>query len=73
MQKQRILVVKEYFEYPKLKAISVVQFHNENKEKIKKAMEQDNEIQNIRKALEKGVNEMKEEALGLYKWKDKYL
>ena len=72
-QKQRILLQKEYFEDPKFKAISLVQFHDENKEKIKKAIEQDNQIQTIRKALEKGEKEMKGVALGLCKWKNEYL
>ena len=74
-----ILLPKEkYWDIPeneeiKLEEMELAEFQDTDKEKIQQAYNRDDEIQAIKKNLEKGVQEMKGVALGLCEWKDEHL
>src|SRR5437879_7878906 len=68
-QKRRILLPQEqYFE-----AIDVVQIQEEKEEDLEEGSQKDDQIQNIKEALDRKEKEMKGVALGMYQWRDRKL
>ena len=72
-QKQRILLLKEYFEDTKIEEMELIEFQDNDREYIKEASKDDETIQRIKTALEKGEKQLREVVLGLCQWKDRYL
>ena len=56
-----------------IKEMELAESQDKHKGRIQQAYNKDDEIQVIRKNLEKGVTEMKGVALGLCEWKDEHL
>ena len=72
-QKERILLpIEKYFD-TSIQEMETIRIEETSYEEIHKETAQDEEIQTIRKALERGDKEMKGVALGLCQWKDEYL
>ena len=78
-RRRGILLPKEkYWDIPenediKLEEIELAKFQDKAEGRIQQAYNKDDEIQAIKKNLEKGVMEMKGVALGLCEWMDKHL
>ena len=70
---EQILLPEHYFEKIKIKAIELTKFHDENGDMIREAYGKDQQISDIKNALNKGIKEMKGVALGLCEWKDGHL
>ena len=56
-----------------IKEMELAEFQDKDEGRIQQAYNKDDEIQAIKKNLEKGVTEMKGVALGLCEWKDEHL
>ena len=56
-----------------MKEIELAELQDKDKGRIQEVYDKDNEIQVIRRDLEKEVKLMKEVALGLCEWKNKHL
>jgi len=72
-QKERILLPKEKYFDPSIQEIETIRLEETSYEELRNETAQNEEIQTIRKALERGDKEMKGVALGLCQWKDQYL
>jgi len=72
-QKQRILLPKEKYFESRIHEMETRRFEETSDEELRNESARDEEIQTIRKALDKGDKELKKVALGLYQWKDEYL
>jgi len=72
-QKERILLPREKYFDTSIQEMETMRFEETNKEELHYETTRDEEIQTIRKALERGDKEMKGVALGLCQWKDDYL
>ena len=70
---EQILLQEHYFEKIKIEAMELTEFHDKNGDMIRNAYRKDQQILDIKNALDKGIKEMKGVALGLCKWKDKHL
>ena len=70
---EQILLLEHYFENIKIEAMELTEFHDKNRDMIRNAYRKDQQILNIKKALDNRIKEMKGVALGLCKWKDKHL
>ena len=57
----------------KIEEIELAEFQDKDRGNIQQAYDKNNEIQAIKKNLEKGITEMKGVALGLCEWKDEHL
>ena len=74
-----ILLLKEkYWDIPenediKLEEIELAEFQDKDEGRIQQTYSKDDNIQTIKKNLEKGVKEKKGVALGLCEWKDEHL
>ena len=53
--------------------MELTEFHDENGDIIRNAYRKDQQILNIKDALNKGIKEMNRVALGLCKWKNEHL
>ena len=53
--------------------MELTKFHDKNEDMIRNASRKEQEILQIKDALDKGIKEMKEVALGLCEWRDKHL
>jgi len=72
-QKERILLPKEKYFDTSIQEMEKIRLEETSYEELRNETAQNEEIQTIRKALERGDREMKGVALGLCQWKDKYL
>jgi len=72
-QKERILLPKEKYFDTSIHEMETMSFEETCYEELRNEMARNEEIQMIRKALERGDKEMKGVALGLCQWKDEYL
>jgi len=72
-QKERILLPKEKYYDTSIQEMETMRFEETSYEELRNEMARNEEIQTIRKALERGDKEMKGVALGLCQWKDEYL
>jgi len=72
-QKARILLPKEKYFDTSIQEMETMRLEETSYEELRNETGQNEEIQRIRKALERGDKEMKRVALGLCQWKDKYL
>jgi len=72
-QKERILLPKEIYFETSIQEMETITLEETSYEKLGQETAQNEEIQTIRKALERGDREMKGVALGLCQWKDEYL
>ena len=70
---EQILLPEHYFENIKIEAIELTEFHDENGDMIRNVYRKDQQILNIKNALDKRIKEMKGVALGLCEWKDEHL
>src|SRR6202012_2665409 len=57
----------------KIEEIELAEFQDKDEGKIQQTYDKDDEIQAIKRNLEKGIKEMKGVALGLCEWKDEHL
>jgi len=71
-QKERILLPREKYFTTSIQEMEAMRFDNTNDEELRHETARNEEIQTIRKALERGDKEMKKVALGLCQWKDGY-
>jgi len=72
-QKERILLPKEKYFDTSIQEMETIRLEETSYEELQNETAQSEEIQTIRKALEREDREMKGVALGLCQWKDKYL
>ena len=72
-QTERILLPKEKYFDTSIQEMEIVRLEETSHEELGHETAQNEEIQTIRKALERGDKEMKGVALGLCQWKDEYL
>jgi len=72
-QKARILLPKEKYFDTSIQEMETMRLEETSYEELRHETAQNEEIQTIRKALERGDKEMKGVALGLCQWKDEYL
>jgi len=72
-QKARILLPKHKYFDVNIPEIETIRLEETSYEELRNQTAQNEEIQMIRKALERGDKEMKGVALGLCQWKDEYL
>jgi len=72
-QKARILLPKQKYFDVNIPEIETIRLEETSYEELRNQTAQNEEIQMIRKALERGDKEMKGVALGLCQWKDEYL
>ena len=72
-QMEQILLPEHYFEKIKIEAIELTEFHAENRNMIRKAYGKDQQILNIKNALDKRIKKIKGVALGLWEWKNRHL
>ena len=72
-QKERILLPKEKYLDTSIQEMEIMGFEWDKDKEVSNESARDNEIQEIRKALDKGEKEMKGVPLGLCQWKDGYL
>ena len=72
-QMEQIILPEHYFENIEIKAMELTEFHDKNGDMIRSAYRKDQQILNIKNALDKGIKEIKGVTLGLYKWKDEHL
>jgi len=72
-QKERILLPKVKYFDTSIQEMETTRLEETSYEELCNERRQNEEIQTIRKALERGDREMKRVALGLCQWKDEYL
>jgi len=72
-QKERILLPMEKYFNTSIQEMETIRMEETSYEELRNETAQNEEIQTIRKALERGDKEMKGVALGLCQWKDEYL
>ena len=72
-QMEHILLPEHYFEKIKIEAIELTEFPDENGDIIRNAYGKDQQILDIKDALDKKIKEMKGVTLGLCEWKDEHL
>jgi len=72
-QKERILQPKEKYFDTSIQEMVTIRVEETSYKELRNEAAQNQEIQTIRKALERGDKEMKGVALGLCQWKNKYL
>jgi len=72
-QKERILLPKEKYFETSIQEMETTRLEETSYEELRNETAQNEEIQTIRKALQRGDREMKGVALGLCQWKDEYL
>jgi len=72
-QKERILLPKEKYFDTSIQEMETMRLEETSYEELRNETARNEEIQTIRKALERGDKEMKGVALGLCQWKDEYL
>jgi len=72
-QKERILLPKEKYFDTSIQEMETIRLEETSHEELRNETAQNEEIQTIRKALERGDKEMKGVALGLCQGKDEYL
>jgi len=72
-QKERILLPKEKYYDTSIQEMEIIRLEETSYEELRNETAQNEEIQTIRKALERGDNEMKGVTLGLWQWKEEYL
>ena len=72
-QMEQILLPEHYLEKIKIEAMALTELHDENEDMIRNAYGIDQQILNIKNALDKRIKEMKGVALGLCEWKDEHL
>ena len=71
-QMKQILLPEHYFEKIKIEAMELTKFQDKNRDMIRNAYRKDQQILNIKNALDKGIKEMNGVALGLFEWKDEH-
>ena len=72
-QKERILLPKEKYFDTSIQEMETIRLEETSYEELRNETAQNEEIQTIRNALERGDKEMKGVALGVCQWKDEYL
>ena len=72
-QKERILLPKEKYFDTSIQEMETMRLEETSYEELRNETARNEEIQTIRKALERGDKEMNGVALGLCQWKDEYL
>ena len=72
-QKERILLEKEKYFETNIHEMETMEFEETSQDELRKESAQDEEIQKIRKALNRGSKEMKGVVLRQCQWKDEYL
>jgi len=72
-QKARILLPKEKYFDTSIHKVETIRLEETSYEELRNETAHDEEIQTIRKALERGGKQMKGVALGLCQWKESYL
>jgi len=72
-QKERILLPKEKYFDTSIPEMETIRLEETSYEELRNETAQNEEIQTIRNALERGDKEMKGVALGVCQWKDEYL
>ena len=72
-QMEQILLPEHYYENIKIEEIELTEFHDENGDMIRNAYRKDQQILNIKEALDNEIKEMKGVALRLCEWKDEHL
>jgi len=72
-QKDRILLPKEKYFDTSIQEMETIRLEETSYEELRNQTARNEEIQTIRKALERGDQEMKGVAIGLCQWRDEYL
>jgi len=72
-QKERFLLPKEKYFDASIQEMEIIRFEDTSDKELHNETTRNEDIQTIRKALERGDKEMKGVALGLCQWKDGYL
>jgi len=72
-QKERSLLQKEKYFHTNIHKMETIEFEEKSHDGLRKESARDEEIQTIRKALDRGNKEMKGVVLGLCQWKDEYI